>query len=74
MGVINVFSIGNCIPNIPFGFQHHCDRPGGGVLSFFFIRRLGPSIYRSPPKNYQEFQAPKNFFGNFSDPKRYPPF
>ena len=30
---------------------------GGGTLIFFFIRRLAPSIYRSPQK-YQEFQAP----------------
>ena len=31
---------------------------GGGGVHFFFIRRLGPSIYHSPPK-YQEFQAPQ---------------
>ena len=35
--------------------------PGGGFSHFFFIRRLGPRIYRSPKKN-QEFQAtPKNY-------------
>ena len=36
-----------------------CGGGGGGLgaLIFFFIRRLGPSIYHSPQK-YQEFQAP----------------
>ena len=28
---------------------------GGGYSQFFYIRRLGPSIYSSPPKKYQEF-------------------
>ena len=31
----------------------------GEYSHFFFIRRLGPSIFRSPPKKYQEFQAPQ---------------
>ena len=31
---------------------------GGGTLIFSRIRRLGPSIYHSPQKKYQEFQAP----------------
>ena len=32
---------------------------GGGYSNFFRIRRLGPSIYDSPQKKYQEFQAPQ---------------
>ena len=43
----------------------------GGYSIFFCIRRLGPSIYRSPPK-YQEFQAPQKNIWNFSNPKKYP--
>ena len=35
---------------------------GGGVLYFFLIRRLGPSIYRSPQKNIRNFKHPKFFF------------
>ena len=35
--------------------------PGGGVLYFFFIRRIGPSIYRRPQK-IQEFQEPQKIF------------
>ena len=31
------------------------DPGGGGYSQFFYIRRLGPSIYSSPPKKYQEF-------------------
>ena len=34
-----------------------CPR-GGGCSHFFFIRRLRPNIYPSPPKKIQEFQAP----------------
>ena len=46
--------------------------PQGGTLIFIRIRRLGPSIYRSP-KKYQEFQAPKKDIWNFSNPpKKYP--
>ena len=41
---------------------------GGGGSHSFFIRRPGPTIYRSPPK-YQEFLAPKNIFSN---PKNTP--
>ena len=33
--------------------------PQGGYSNFFHIRRLGPSIYRSPQKKYQDFQAPQ---------------
>ena len=36
------------------------DHPRGGRYSqFFCIRRLGPSIYHSPQKKYQEFQTPQ---------------
>ena len=45
---------------------------GGGLLYFFCIRRLGPSIYRSPPKKYQKFQAPQKNIWNFYNPKKYP--
>ena len=31
---------------------------GGGYSHFFFIRRLGPSIYRSAPKNIRNFKHP----------------
>ena len=34
---------------------------GGGTLIFFFIRRLGPSIYHSPQNKYQKFQAPQKY-------------
>ena len=34
---------------------------GGGYSHFFFIRMLGPSIYRSPQNKYQEFQAPQKY-------------
>ena len=33
--------------------------PPGGYSNFFCIRRLGPSIYRSPPKNIRNFKHPK---------------
>ena len=56
---------------------------GGGYSHFFFIRRLGPSIYRSPPpppkkkkkkkKKYQEFQAPQKYL-KFWQPKKIPRF
>ena len=49
------------------------DPGGGGVLSSFLIRRLGPSIYRSPPKNIRSFKHPKKYL-KFSNPKKYPPF
>ena len=34
---------------------------GGGVLYFFRIRRLGPSIYHSPPKNIRNLKHPKKY-------------
>ena len=45
---------------------------GEGVLSFFFIRWLGPSIYFSSPNN-QEYQAPQKYL-KFKQPRKYPPF
>ena len=45
---------------------------GGGVLSFFFIRRLGPSTYRST-KNIRNFKHKKKYL-KFCNPKKYPPF
>ena len=35
---------------------------GGGYSNFFRIRRLGPSIYRSPKKNIRNFKHPKKIF------------
>ena len=43
--------------------------PQGGYSSFFLIRRLGSSIYRSPPKKYQEYQAPPKNIRSFSNLK-----
>ena len=43
----------------------------GGYSNFFRIRRLGPSIYRSPPKISGISNTPKNIW-NFSNPKKYP--
>ena len=36
--------------------------PRGGTQIFFRIRRLGPSIYRSPQKNIRNFKHPKKNF------------
>ena len=46
--------------------------PGGGYSIFFYIRRLGPSIYRSRKKKYQEFQAPQNIFEILATPQNIP--
>ena len=43
----------------------------GGYSIFFCIRRLGPSIYRSP-KKYQEFQHPKKIFEILANQKNIP--
>ena len=45
---------------------------GRGYSHFFFIRRLGPSIYPSPKKNIRNFKQPKKNIWNFSNPKKYP--
>ena len=37
-------------------------QPPGGYSYFFRIRRLGPTIYRSPPKNIRNFKHPKKIF------------
>ena len=44
---------------------------GGGVLNFFRIRRLGPSIYRSPPKISGISSTPK-IFEILATPKNNP--
>ena len=38
-----------------------CVGGGGGTLSFFFIRRIGPSIYRLPPKNIGNIKHPRKY-------------
>ena len=47
------------------------DKPQGGYSHFFFITRLGPSIYRSSPpppkKKKHEFQAPQINIWSFSN-------
>ena len=40
-----------------------------GVLSFFFIRRLGPASIIHQKKNYQEFQDPPKIFEVLVTPK-----
>ena len=35
---------------------------GGGYSHIFFIRRLGSSIYRLPPKNMKNFKHPQKIF------------
>ena len=47
--------------NGPFSRHNNARRPRGGYSDLFFIRRLGPRIYRSPPKNIRNFKHPKNF-------------
>ena len=44
-------------------------RPQGGYSNVFLIRRLGPSIYRSPPKNIRNFKHPKKIFEILATPK-----
>ena len=39
---------------------------GGVVLSLFFIRRIGPSIYRFAARKYREYQAPPKTFSFFT--------
>ena len=46
------------------------DARGGGVLSIFFIRRLGPSIYRSPQTISEISSTPKTF--EILATKKYP--
>ena len=42
---------------------------GGGVSHISFIHRLGPSIYRSPPKNIRDFKHPQKIKFIESNPK-----
>ena len=44
----------------------------GGYSHFFFIRRLGPSIYCSPQQKYQEFQTPPKIFEILATQKNIP--
>ena len=43
---------------------------GGGYSIFFRIRRLGPSIYRSPPKNIRKFKHPQKMYEILATPKK----
>ena len=43
-----------------------------GYSKFFFIRRLGPSIYPSPPKNIRNFKLPLKIFEILATPKISP--
>ena len=45
---------------------------GGGYSYFSRIRRLGPSIYRSPSKNIWNFKYPKKIFEILATPKNIP--
>ena len=42
---------------------------GGGYSHFFFIRRIGPSIYRLPPKKIGNIKHPKKIFYFFATQK-----
>ena len=44
----------------------------GGYSHFFFIRRLGPSIYHSPPKNSRNFKLSKKLFEILATQKNIP--
>ena len=46
--------------------------PGGGYSRFFFIGRLGPSIYPSPGKNIRNFKHPEKIFEILATPKNIP--
>ena len=48
--------------DISRGWGRGYSQGGGGTLIFFRIRRLGPSIYRSPPKNIRNFKHPQKIF------------
>ena len=57
----------------PEGAQGVCSNsPPGGYSTFFRIRRLGPSIYRSPQKNIRNFKPPKKIFEILATPKNIP--
>ena len=83
-GTLEVDSMHNChiggesFPPLSFILIYVGNLPGGGgVLSFSFIRRLGPSIYcslqkKKKKKKNQEFQAPQKNILDFSNPKKYP--
>ena len=46
-----------------------CVCGGGGYSHFFFIRRIGPSIYRLPPKKIGNIKHPKKIFYFFATQK-----
>ena len=46
--------------------------PQGGYSNFFRIRRLGPSIYRSPQTNIRNFKHPKKIFEILETKKNIP--
>ena len=81
----NQCQIGEWIYEIPSGFffyyfinlfQSRPNEPpgvgGGGYSIFFRIRRLGPSIYRSPKKNIRNFKHPKKIFEILATQKNIP--
>ena len=45
---------------------------GGGYSNFYHIRRLGPSIYRSPQKIIRNFKHPKKIFEILATQKNIP--
>ena len=53
-----VTRVSNFVEEIVF-LLYIVDAPPRGYSHFLDIRRLGPSIYRSPPKNIRNFKHPK---------------
>ena len=49
-----------------------CALPPGGYSNFFGIRRLGPSIYRSPQKYISNFKHPQKIFEILATQKYIP--
>ena len=60
------------IANTLFDTVNEIKAQGGGYSNFFRIRRLGPSIYRSPQKNIRNFKHPKKIFEIFATQKNIP--
>ena len=61
--IVNVQIHGRvCTPYIAYCLPGGGGGGGGGYSNFFRIRRLGPSIYRSPQKNIRNFKHPKKVF------------
>ena len=56
-----------------FGYTYRSIwEPVGGTLIFSRIRRLGPSIYRSPQKNIRNFKHPQKIFEILATAKNIP--